>query len=167
MRNYTDYLKLLHANRLSVCPDCDVDLMASREGEYKCPRCGKYYYDDLGRIRNYLEENPGSSIRQISEGAHVDRKTIQAYIEYCHLEYTGSSNGFQMCSICGAPLRCGTICPNCAAKSPSGSFDPLTVGAFKYGSREDAALRTGPDVEGYFDGKNLSAEDNQMRHFKK
>lgn len=165
MRNYTDYLKLLHANRLTKCPDCDAALIASREGEYQCPRCKKYYYDDLGRIRNYLEEHPGSSIKQISEGAHVERRTIQAYIEYCHLEYTGSSNGFQMCSVCGALLRCGTICPNCAANAQAGTYDPLTVGAFKYGSREEAAFRVDSDISGHVDGSGLIGNDEQMRHF--
>ncbi|MCR4843274.1 MAG: hypothetical protein K5840_08445 [Eubacterium sp.] len=165
MGDIRDYQKLLRRNRLKQCPDCQVDLIVGREGEYSCPRCQKIYYDDFGKIRNFIEKYPDSSIREIMENTKVPRRTIQAYIDYCHLEYSGSSSGYEKCTQCGAPIRCGRICPQCAAKMSEGSYNPYTVGDYKFGYEKAESQRETPKISGYGGRSGGAANDSNGMYF--
>ena len=125
---------------MTTCPDCGCDLIKQREGEYKCPQCKKTYLDDFGKIRTFLEENPNASIQDIVNNVKVPRRVINEYIDYCHLEYSGSSYGYSVCQYCGATLRCGTICPACAEKGEARrkDFNPYKVGDYKYRNGQNA-----------------------------
>ena len=48
-------------------------------GVYKCERCGREYYDDFKKIRNFLEKNGPSSALDISRGTGVAMPTIKEY----------------------------------------------------------------------------------------
>ena len=71
----------LRVNKIPLqCEHCGGSLQQEIEvGVYKCERCGREYYDDFRKIRNFLEQNGPSLAVDISRGTGVAMPTISAY----------------------------------------------------------------------------------------
>lgn len=71
----------LRVNKIPLqCEHCGQNLQQDVEmGVYKCERCGREYYDDFKKIRNFLEKNGPSSALDISRGTGVAMPTIKEY----------------------------------------------------------------------------------------
>ena len=162
------YMKLLRKNRVDICPDCQKPVVIVRSGEFECPQCKKVYYNDFGKVRKYLEENPDSSIQDIMIDTGVSRKMIQEYIDYCHLEYSSKSSGYAKCSRCGTPIRCGRICPSCASMMKEGEYDPDTVGSYSFGQVGKPQTTQEGRTRGFVGTKNQSSDpaNGKFRYLK-
>ncbi len=102
-------------NRPNVCPECEGIMIFQGLGEYKCEVCGKREYDDYGKVRNYLEENPGANVSVISEFTGVSRRSINNMIKEERFEITKDSKSFLLCEMCGTSIRSGRVCKKCEA----------------------------------------------------
>ncbi len=63
-------------NKPTNCSKCGKFLKYVGVGEYKCPECGFTEYDDYGKVRAYLEANPGSTVVQVEAATGVPQKII-------------------------------------------------------------------------------------------
>jgi len=98
--------------------------------EYKnCLRCGKIFAyisqpicdecvraeeEDFMRIKEFIWENPDSSLIQIAEATEVSEKRIMKYLREGRLEISNSSSSTLItCERCGKPITTGKFCDSC------------------------------------------------------
>lgn len=61
------------------CEHCGQPLDKGFSGVYTCPGCGREYYDDFRKIRNFLEFNGAATAWEISRNTGVSMNAIKAY----------------------------------------------------------------------------------------
>ena len=94
-----------------------------------CSRCGNVYvYDgfniclncrrsdeeDFQKVKEYLEENPGANVIEVSEGTGVETKKIIQFLKEGRLEIRDDKNIILTCERCGKPIKTGRFCDKCA-----------------------------------------------------
>ncbi|MBR6451675.1 MAG: flagellar protein [Lachnospiraceae bacterium] len=100
----------------TVCKECGGDMVYRGVGEYACEKCGALAYDDYGKVRNYIEQHPGATQANVSEGTGVSRAKIKQLLLEERIEVAPDSPIFMHCVLCGADIRSGRYCEACAAK---------------------------------------------------
>jgi len=93
-----------------------------------CPRCGKIFVQlsetlckDCVKIeeaiyetvRQYVRDNPNSSINEVSVACDVPVKRVMAYIRDGRLHATPGMQDDILCSKCGKPILMGRMCEKC------------------------------------------------------
>ncbi|MBO6147911.1 MAG: hypothetical protein J6O55_01070 [Lachnospiraceae bacterium] len=97
------------------CENCGYgDLVFIGLGEYKCPKCGHINLDDYGKVRDYLDENPGATVNATSMATGVSKMSITTMLRDERLEIREGSATFLKCRSCGAPINSGYYCHTCA-----------------------------------------------------
>ena len=96
-----------------------------------CPRCGKLYVRNFKNICpacmkdmdaqcekciNYLKENRGCTIQELSEAPEVPVNQIIRFIHEGRISIANSPNISYGCEVCGAPIRSHTMCEACRQK---------------------------------------------------
>ncbi len=95
------------------CARCGGGMIFKGVGEYACDTCGYIDYDDYGIVRNYIEENRGATVVEISAATGVSQSQIQAMLRDERLEVSEESRVFLKCVGCGREIRSGMYCPVC------------------------------------------------------
>lgn len=95
-----------------------------------CTRCGKIYnYDgfkichncrkddeqDFQKVKEYLYDNPGASVPEVSDGTEVEARKIIDFLREGRLEVAEGSNLILECENCGDSIRTGRFCDKCAS----------------------------------------------------
>lgn len=94
-----------------------------------CEKCGKIYrYDgskicmdcrreeenEFLRVKEYIYDNPGSTIQLVSEETEVSTKKIFRYLREGKLEIKDNNNNLVLdCERCGKPIKSGRFCEKC------------------------------------------------------
>ncbi|HSH37048.1 TIGR03826 family flagellar region protein [Schnuerera sp.] len=96
-----------------------------------CSRCGKIYaYDgfniclqcrrkdeeDFKKVKEYIDENPGVNISEVSEETGVDTKKIISFLREGRLEVEDEHNLLLSCERCGASIKTGRFCEKCTVE---------------------------------------------------
>lgn len=128
-----------------------------------CTRCGKIYnYDgfkicfscrksdelDYEKVRDYLHENPGANISDVSEATEVDTGKIIAFLRDGRLEIGEGGNLILECEKCGVSITTGRFCNKCtsdlqrelgqvvdSARSTNKSIETKEVSIFRVADR--------------------------------
>lgn len=122
-----------------------------------CTRCGKIYaYDgfniclncrkddeeDFKKIKEFLDENPGANISEVSDGTGVDSKKIMEFLRQGRLEIKDEHNILLTCERCGSSIKTGRFCEKCTLEmqrefkqSIGGRRDPDSLGSGKLKER--------------------------------
>lgn len=79
-----------------------------------CPDCIKKEEEQFEVVREFLNENRGSTIEEIVEATGVPIKRIQQFIKEGRLE--GIDGQVLTCSKCGIPILKGKYCRKCTNK---------------------------------------------------
>ncbi len=96
-----------------------------------CRRCGKIYNHiggspicqecrqadevDFKRVKEYLYENPGASIVQVSKELEISVLRIKGYLKEGRLEIVGDGGNMLLeCESCGKSIKTGRFCNDCA-----------------------------------------------------
>lgn len=75
-----DRTNALRVNKVpTVCEYCGGNLQHGALGAYICSRCGREYYDDFRKIRNFLETNGSATAWEISKCTGVTMSTVKEY----------------------------------------------------------------------------------------
>ena len=82
-------------------------------GEYKCEKCGFLMYDDYGKVRNYIEENPGATAIETSAATGVSKEKIRRLLREDKIQVAPGSVSFLRCDACGKEIRSGRFCLEC------------------------------------------------------
>jgi len=82
-------------------------------GSEICSRCAGNDAEDFKKVKDYLYENPGATIVEVSEETGVDEKKILRYLRESKIEIIESDNLLLDCQRCGKPIRSGRFCEGC------------------------------------------------------
>ena len=77
-----------------------------------CEECKQKDEDLFTKVREYLEENPISSVQKISEETGAPTKKILAWLREGRLE-TAEATGELKCRQCGVDITTGELCEPC------------------------------------------------------
>jgi flagellar operon protein (TIGR03826 family) len=84
-------------------------------GKPVCPTCSKKDEEDFKRVKEYLYENPGASVVQISNDLEISVRKIKTYLREGRLEIIGDEGNLLLeCEICGKSIRTGRFCQECS-----------------------------------------------------
>lgn len=108
-----EVLDLSRLNIPTYCEKCGGVMVFKGVGEYKCEDCGYVDYDDYGKVRNYIEQNPGATSAAASAATGVSQKSIRGMLKEERLEIASNSSVFLKCEICGEKIRFGRFCRKC------------------------------------------------------
>ena len=113
-------LEQMEKNIPTECPQCLERLYFKGAGRYKCPRCRKVYYDDFGKVKNYLEENGGAPAVEIANNTGVSLEVIDTLLKDGSLELPKEFRDAARCERCGALFPVGRYCKECIEDTSKG-----------------------------------------------
>lgn len=82
-------------------------------GPHLCPVCREAMEADFQRVKEYIRENRGATISQVSEECNVEVSQIHQWLKEERLELTEGSGITLQCETCGAAIMSGRYCDKC------------------------------------------------------
>jgi len=85
-------------------------------GKKICGDCLLKLDHDFFEVKEYLYENEGASIEEVSEGTGVSRKAIMYMLKEERLivsDNKGDGGGILTCESCKKPINTGRMCASC------------------------------------------------------
>lgn len=80
-----------------------------------CPDCRASDEKDFRMVKDYLYDNPGKSLKEISEATDVSPDRILKYLREGRLEVAGEEeSSFLKCERCGKGIKSGRYCNKCS-----------------------------------------------------
>ncbi len=89
-------------------------------GAFLCPACRDKMEEKFQIVREYIRENPGVGIQQVSEACDVETSQVNQWLREERLELTEGSPLMLTCMSCGSLIRCGKYCEKCKANITNG-----------------------------------------------
>ncbi len=89
--NLQGLLRETDVNKPSFCSKCGCPVSYKGLGEYVCDNCGFHEFDDYGKVRLFLEKNPGANIVQIEARTGVSQKIINQLVSEGKFEVSKSA----------------------------------------------------------------------------
>ena len=80
-----------------------------------CTSCQKKLEEKFQEVKEYLNENPNSSMNVIAEENNVSVKQIKQWVKEERLSLSVAGADGIVCEKCGAPIRSGRFCDKCKA----------------------------------------------------
>ena len=102
------------ANRPISCKKCNGKLFYIGSGKYKCDPCETEYYDDFGKVKEFLEEHGPAPAITIGAHTGVSMELIDLFLRKGKLEIIENSKFYISCEKCGCAIRYGRYCPHCS-----------------------------------------------------
>jgi len=102
------------ANRPISCKKCNGKLFYMGSGKYRCHPCEEEYYDDFGKVKEFLEEQGAAPAVIIAEHTGVRMELIDLFLRTGKLEIIEGSKFYLSCEKCGCAIRYGRYCPHCS-----------------------------------------------------
>lgn len=98
-----------------------------------CPTCVESDEEDFKRVKEYLYNNPGSSMSEVSSVLEISVEKITRYLREGRLEIVGGSGNMILhCESCGKSINSGRFCDMCSndlSKGFKSSADQLSKSA--------------------------------------
>jgi len=88
-----------------------------------CKNCISIEEDEFRKVKDYLYDNPGSSLTQVANALKISTKKLTRYLREGRIEITGDSNMLLECVGCGKSIRTGRYCQDCEAELVKGLSD--------------------------------------------
>lgn len=80
-----------------------------------CPICRELDESDFKRIKEYLYDNPGATLSEVSTILEISVEKIKGFLKEGRLEIIGTeSNMVLECESCGKSIRTGRLCDECS-----------------------------------------------------
>lgn len=95
--------------------------MFQSEGPSKlCARCVDNDEEDFKVVREYVYDNPNSSIPQVAEDTGVSEEKILKYLRQGKLILKDELSMVLDCERCGKPIKSGRYCDSCTQEMSRG-----------------------------------------------
>lgn len=93
------------------CPQCGrIFAIGMRD---LCPHCAKEIDDQFERCYQYLRENRGATMRDLSDETGVPINLIMKFIREGRISLSELPNLAYPCDVCEKPIRKGVMCDSC------------------------------------------------------
>ncbi len=109
-----------------------------------CDLCKRKDEEDFENVRTYLKENPGATMREVSDACEVSVEKITRFLREGRLEVREGSNIVLECENCGRSIKRGRFCEACS----------------KQLERDISAAASGRSAKG---GKEAEGEEEKKR----
>ncbi|SFQ29814.1 flagellar operon protein TIGR03826 [Lachnospiraceae bacterium XBB1006] len=97
------------------CKECGR-LFNYLSGRPICQDCKQKLEDKFMEVKNYIREHGRASIAEVAEANDVDTKQIKQWVREERLVFSDDSPVTIDCESCGAPIKSGRFCKECASK---------------------------------------------------
>ena len=81
-----------------------------------CPNCQAKLEEKFQEVKQYINENPGSTIEIVSQECDVSAKQIKQWLREERLTFSENSVQGIECETCGKMIRSGRFCDACKTK---------------------------------------------------
>jgi len=100
-------------------------------GQPICMDCKKELEKKFAEVKQYLRENPRSSIHDVAEANQVDNRQIKQWIREERITFAEDSLVGIECEHCGTQIRTGRFCAKCKSEMAGnlGSFTQSAIPA--------------------------------------
>lgn len=79
-----------------------------------CPVCKQADEEDFKKVKEYLYENPGSSVTKVSTDLNISIEKIKRFLKDGRLEITSEEGNMILeCENCGKAIKSGRLCDAC------------------------------------------------------
>ncbi|MGN0348888.1 MAG: flagellar protein [Roseburia sp.] len=78
-----------------------------------CEACKRKLEEKFQEVKQYLRDNPGATIAQVSEEMDVAVKQIKQWIREERLTLSDATVDGIVCEHCGVPIKTGRFCDKC------------------------------------------------------
>ena len=78
-----------------------------------CANCKKKLEDKFQEVKNYLRDNPNSTIKELAQANEISTKQIEQWIREERLVFADGSPGGIPCESCGKLIHSGKYCDQC------------------------------------------------------
>lgn len=112
-------------------------------GPQMCPECTRALDIKFEEVREYVYDNPGAGMQQVSEAMDVSIQQIKHWIREERLAFSDQAQVGLECENCGTMIRTGRFCQECKNKYANG-FSSLYKPAEKSAPKKD--LRQNPKM---------------------
>ena len=82
-------------------------------GPVYCAQCKQEMEDEFQKVKKYIQDNPGSDIRMVSEACEVDPMQIRQWVREERLCFSDDSPMGIACERCGVTIKSGRFCAKC------------------------------------------------------
>lgn len=93
------------------CSRCGM--IYAYDGFNICMKCRRQDEEDFQKVKEYIDENPGATITQVTEETEVDSKKIIEFLRQGRLEIRDENNLLLNCERCGTSIKTGRFCEKC------------------------------------------------------
>jgi len=100
--------------QLTNCPRCGKLFVKGTHD--LCPNCLKDIEAEYQLCADYLRENRGATIYELSEATGVSIRQIKRFIQEGRISIKDNPNMGYPCESCGTIIQEGNLCPSCMAK---------------------------------------------------
>ncbi|SHH20011.1 flagellar protein [Tepidibacter thalassicus] len=97
------------------CKKCGR-MFGSENGQIYCSKCRGNEDEDFKKVRDYLYDNPGASVKEVSEETGVKEQTIIRFLKQERIEILEDENALLKCERCGVSIKTGRYCEKCKAE---------------------------------------------------
>ncbi len=101
---------------ITNCKKCGKMFTYSSFGPKLCNQCKNSEEEEFKTIKEYIYNNPGATISEISSVLGVSTAKITRYLKEGRLEIIGSegdANLILKCEACGKSIKTGRYCDDC------------------------------------------------------
>ena len=81
-----------------------------------CPTCLKKLDDKFDQVKEYIYNNPGVGIQEVSEENEVSVSQIKRWVREERLAFSNDSSIGLDCEVCGKMIKTGRFCNLCKDK---------------------------------------------------
>ncbi|MDO4188260.1 MAG: flagellar protein [Lachnospiraceae bacterium] len=114
-----------------------------------CPTCREAADKQFNEVKEFVRENKGASIKQVSEKCGVDEAQIRQWVREERLVFDTDSGIGVVCETCGTPIASGRYCDRCKLELANGL---AAAGRRPAQSRPQAPVRESPRMR-FLDNK--------------
>lgn len=95
-----------------VCDGCG-SLFNYLVGDVLCPECKKKQEKIFQKVKDYIDEHKGATMKQISEECEVAMSQIKSWIREERLHAMDEKDAYFSCKTCGRAIASGDYCVLC------------------------------------------------------
>lgn len=109
-----------------------------------CPACNKKMEEKFSVVKDYIRENPTSSISVVAEKTEVPIQQLKRWIREERLSFSKDSGVVIQCEKCGAAILTGRFCKECKrtmTKSLESLYSTAASNVERKKSSESARMR--------------------------
>jgi hypothetical protein len=93
-------------------------------GNPVCPACNKILEEKFTTVKEYIRDNPTSTISKVAEATEVPVQQLKRWVREERLCFSKDSGVMIQCEKCGKPITTGRYCAECK-HSMTQSFESL------------------------------------------